>query len=658
MADVQLSDLNAALGMARADLASLESPLMVFDELDRLRVTEQALEQPVTDDATIIAHRQLLEFIDGLQEHTAMMLVGRCPILETDAYVELDGLTAHQVGMLAADWQVHLTPTDVQRLYEYTTGNPRLVTLCLMLYQREEQAGQRNEMSGLLTHLPKEPALQPLLVRLWSRLSPGEQQMLNQLSVFRSAVPDDGWDEQRLDLERLIAQRLVQQDGRGGIVLLPFLRELVLANLPTEHREILHIQAATVRATRAEYTAAAYHFAQGGDEKAAVQLWFVHRQQEIGRGQADAARAIFLPLSKNRLGQGEQKALGIIRAELHQLRGESAAGLEGLGSADWSTASEMSTWAKELSADFEEALGQPERALQTYGEALVLNTRLQSQAAHFRQKRAVIQITQRELQAAWTEARLAQYETNRLIGYLKLEEGRYEEAHESYQLALAFARQAGSQANVARMNRSISALYGRQQKLEEAYDYADKAMGYYEDTGDRLNLERTRLDLAASYLDAKRYEEVVTLIPSALSFFTAIQNPYYIAIASTNLAEAYLELGELAQAERYARQVLAQEEPNAFPYALYTLGGVFERQNAHHKAAAYFGEAIQIAQRNADPFIEAYAWRSLGHAQGRLGHNDDSIAAFERSLALFEQLQLVDEVGATRQMMPEMAGIW
>jgi hypothetical protein len=63
----RIKDPSLAVGLARSDLATLNHPLLCFDELDFLR--------PLTHGTERANHTQLLEFIDSLRGHSAMILI-------------------------------------------------------------------------------------------------------------------------------------------------------------------------------------------------------------------------------------------------------------------------------------------------------------------------------------------------------------------------------------------------------------------------------------------------------------------------------------------------------------------------------------------------------------------------------------------------------
>lgn len=643
-------DPHLATGLAQADLAQLQErgirPLLCIDELDVLlpRDAEPAAE----------AHMQLLAFLDSLRRRVALLFVSQRPVLDGDLYQELTGLPPFQIGELLQRAAITATSAEVEQLYAYTQGNPRLLVLCLALHEPAETIGET------LLRLPQATALQPLLHRLWPRLTTGERRLLQQLSVFRTVAPDDGWQDDELHLQSLRQRRLLSHDGRGGVQLLPALRTLIYNQLSPDLKQTLHQQAAAIRQLRGEYTAAAYHYSQAGEEAAAITLWYTQRASEVRRGQASAAMNIFRDMRTQHLTAPLRQALLEIRSELRLLNGEIASGLAELEAQDWGKVSESGVRLHALQGDFLETLGYPDAAVTTYQAGINVATRLLNQIVALHRRQGTVQIRQRELTQAWRAARLAQLETHHLVGVLHKEEGRYTDAYLAYQSALALAESLHHDEGLARTHRHLANLCSRQQKFTEAINHAQAALHYYEQIGDRLNEEIMRSTLSAIYIDSGNFQEAIAPAQRALPFLKSIKATHVAANTAVNLAEAYCALGDCANATRYAQEVLDQEERHAYPYALYTMGKVKRAEGNDSAAQTYFHNAATVAHSNGDCFMEAYAWHALGllhlmHQQIAEGHT-----ALRTALRLFEQLQInpperTDAEHRLRQVAGEMA---
>ena len=79
--------------------------------------------------------------------------------------------------------------------------------------------------------------------------------------------------------------------------LLPAIRDTIYhALLPQAEKELLHLEAATLRAQYGQFTAAAYHYAAGGEPQLALRLLYTECESAINQGQAEAALPILQQL--------------------------------------------------------------------------------------------------------------------------------------------------------------------------------------------------------------------------------------------------------------------------------------------------------------------------------------------------------------------------
>lgn len=160
-------------------------------------------------------------------------------------------------------------------------------------------------------------------------------------------------------------------------------------------------------------------------------------------------------------------------------------------------------------------------------------------------------------------------------------------------------------AGIALVQRNLGILAGHQGDAENAIYYHQQALAFYEQIGDQVRTEEVRSNLAAVYIQFKQFIAAREPAQRALTFFEARKNSYWIAQNTSNLATIYFELGDLAQAQHYAEQTLDQEEPQSYPYALFTLGQVRRAQERWGEADAYFEHVRRLAEQNEDTFLLA-----------------------------------------------------
>lgn len=637
-----VDDLNLAAALLRQDLAALtvRPPILCFDDLEHLAAGSLA--------SPIPAHTQLLDLIEGLRGVAPLLLISQRSLAVSDVQFELSGLAVDNVIQLWEAAGRTLAPTDAERIHTYTGGNPRLLTLMLTLWLNSDEA---------TTLLDSDEATRPLLPafqRLWRRLSAEERHTLQLLSVYQSYAPEDVLAP--AILAALTRLRLIERDGAGGVSMLPALAPIVRDDLAPDLRERLHRAAAVVRLERGEHTAAAYHFAQSGQEAMAVQAWFPQRRQALARGEADAARAIFAALPTQQLGSAERKALTMIRAELHQLAGEAEAGLAELTQGGEPDESEAAGQLWMLRGELEEALGYPDKALSSYSEGLQMTARLLGRLTALHQRRGRLLRRGRQLEASWEQIHRGEYDLTILRGLLREEEGAYDGALAAYSQARALADQLDDDSLRAQAERQLAAVYGRRQQLDEAVRHASAAIAIYERIGDRVNLEKLRSNLAFIYVQTRQFQAALEVGAQAYTFFCAVRDPHFAAATGANLAEASYELGDYAKAARYAAEVLELGDRFTAPYARFTLGQIALARQDTDTAAVEFAQSMALAQQNDDPYMVAYAERAVGEARFAANDQPAAHAHISSALARFQQLAIPGEIAATEQLLAKMMG--
>lgn len=622
---------DVALSLIRYDLGQIKGglPLLCFDEMDLLNPAEKE------------SHAQLLEFLVSLQGLTPLLVMGQQLVLEPDALYTLTGLEKPDLENLLAQAQIQLSPDNLARLRAHTQGNPRLVELFIALHQSGES------MTDVLSNQAGVPSVEFLLDRIWRRLSDVEQDRLTELAVFRRPAPGDAWD--RDDLNHLITRHLVQADDQGGVMVLPAFKEVIYPALGPEYRQALHLKAATIRAMRGEYTAAAYHYLKGQQPQVAIWLWHEHQTQEINQGQAETALLLLREISPEQLTRADQEALSVINSTLNKLLGQYERAQGELRRTFWHSPT-LKTQARRLEGDIAELKSEFSRAQRAYREGLETVERLISEKALFRKNLAWVLTRERDLDQAFHQARLAEYEIEDLLGYIQEERGNYAEAERYYRSALALTKTLRHTRGEAKTCNNLANLLSRQGKFDEAMAYRQQAGQLFERIHDLAKLAEVRVNLAFDYNLADQPEAAIAPATEALEMFERLGEAYGLAVAAQNLAEAHLALGNLAEAEQFARQVVQTEEDNTLPDGLRVLGEVKLKQKNYAAAEQYIREAINVAQQIDDRFLEAYAWRALAQTYQAQKRKKEADEACEKAITLFEDLGLTTEVEKTKRM--------
>lgn len=632
----QTLNTDLALGLLRDDLHALGQPLLCFDELDRLGDLMQRHPQ----------HSQLLEFIDTLQAETPLLLIGQQVPLDARHHIHLEGLAVADMPHFFAQTGLNTAPLPWQQLHHLSHGNPRLLEIMAALYQSGES----------LPEPRRAPALISLLERLWKRLDGSHHRLLGQLAVFQQPAPADVWPADLVD--QLTRRRLLQPDAQGGLTLLPLIQEILQTQLPPEQRDQFHQQAAQVWAERGAYTAAAYHLWQAGEAETAVSLWYPHRQLEIERGQATAARHIFGQISLHRLPKAAQQQLQQIRNQLYLLTGEADKVLAEAGRIAWPSTFEGQRGKTAVLAQEARAttiLGNHDAARDRYDEAILTLGQLTNDILDQQFIRTTTHFLLGDKQAALAEVTRAKYETARLEGFVHWRLGNFREAHTHLANARTLAHTLNNPKAIAQAERLLLHNSSHAGQLAQAQQHAEAAICYYRQVGDQFNIAGTQANLATAYINARNYPAAIPPSEQALAFFQKINSTSWIAAISSNLAEAYFETGNVTQAKTMAFAVLQLEDPYSHPYALYTLGLIHQHEQAPANAQESFRRGITIAQQSGDTFIEAYLQRALGTLYRHQQQPKPAQASLETARTLFANMQLTAEVERTEAELLQLA---
>jgi len=265
-------ETTSATAIVRQALQNLRErtikPLLCFDELDLLQSAQQG------------EHAQLLAFIGSLRTEVAILVMGQQVLLEAHSFCTLEDLSFAETQQMLAAADIRLNASESQFIHTYTHGNPRLIELFITLQRDEAMTNSKPTIDGkaviaLFQRTQNTPPLEFFLDRIIRRLEPAECAILKALAVFRTPAPADLWQNKTMGwaFNRLRQRRLVLADQMGCVTILSVYRTIIYNLLASQDRLELHKTAAEIRAGRAAYTAAAYHWIQAGQPEKALLQW-------------------------------------------------------------------------------------------------------------------------------------------------------------------------------------------------------------------------------------------------------------------------------------------------------------------------------------------------------------------------------------------------
>jgi len=638
---LQLAHALTVLHYALAQLKRRDqTPLLCVDEVDLLQPTEKG------------DHAQILTLLNSLRGLAPLLLIGQQALLDADQVCRLDGLGPEDVVRMLRHTGVDLTDTDRQRLYAYTQGNPLLVALFSALYASGES------IPVLLRELSAAPPLEFLLSRIAHRLEHTARGVLMELAVYRHVAPADVWHRANTApaLRTLMQHRLVQEDGQGGLILLPAYRTVLYNCLPDEKRRALHVKAAQVAAERGAYTEAAYHWIGAEQLEQAIWLWRAYQQQEINQGRGGAALHLFRSIKTRPLDVQAKEVVTLICAHLERLTGGAPQALEDLHSILWQTpilAVEADMLEGVIANDRSE-FGHAERVQQ---RALATAEQLApARLAHLHKGLGWMHMRTRALDAAWREAQLARYEAENFQGYVAELRCHYADAEAFYRAALDVARALGHKEGIAKTCHNLAGLYARLGRFEAAIAHLREADECLEQIGKITDLLSAQINWAFVFNLAGQHDPAVAALQKARAQFRAYNielPPWQDALIQQGLAEAYLGLADLDAAQQHVERAIALEEEDILPDSYRTYGEIMLQRNRLDEAERTIRLSLDLLARDEEPdsYLSGYAWRVL--AQVHAAHGDQAAAQHARRMAIesFQDIHLSYEIEKTEWML-------
>lgn len=619
-----------------------------------LRFTVQQLSQPLllcVDEADLLqsgeheAHGQLLTFLQSLRGLMPVLLIGQRVAMDTEHHVTLTGLTPITVKQWLLQQRIQLSEPEHQQLYAYTKGTPHLVKLFLMLHQVGEALPQ------LLQTLSAMPSLEFLLGRMLLRLTDQQRGLLMELAVIEGVAPADAWQQAWAGtLQLLMEYSLVQSDGEGGIWLLPLYRQTIASQLEPERLQELHERAAQLYAARGQYTIAAFHYARTAQPVRAIYLWRAYQQQEINVGQAHTALTIFRAFSADDLRPVDREALQLILAHLGKTVGSWTHAYADLQSILKYT-SVLSVEAQELAGVIATELGKIAEAETHFQRALdIAGQHLDGNLARIHKGRGWAYLEEKELSRAWQEAQLAAYEAENFKGYVQEEACVYPEAETYFRQALDIAEAIGHEEGIAKTCNNLFGLYAKLGRFDDAHRYWQRADRAYRHLGKTLSIAGCQTNLIYLYNLSGKFEEALAAAKALERYLAERQ----LTVASRLqgiidqcMAEAYLGLGDWANATHHAQAVVDREERRVLPDAYRVLAEAYLAQGKVTEAAYLASNAVYFAKENEDRYLEAYALRITGKIYQQLEQIETALQAWADATEIFTALQLPHEVART-----------
>ncbi|XP_028400833.1 tetratricopeptide repeat protein 28-like [Dendronephthya gigantea] len=262
--------------------------------------------------------------------------------------------------------------------------------------------------------------------------------------------------------------------------------------------------------------------------------------------------------------------------------------------------------------------------------------------------------------------------SNEGLGRVYFELGQYEEAINSYKIALDASTAIGDKARIANIRALVDACYEASGEERRAIEYLKKGLEGGTASDDRrkiavshrnlcdCNLSLERIAEVNRGLGSRRYcqlernEEAVQCFEQMLRLMTVIgdkkgiadakmslgrfSNPALEAQNSIDVGNAYVNLGHYDQAIDCFRNSLQIATAIGNQYGIARanmyLGDVYKRLKDYEKAISYLIESLKISTTIGNTYLMAESNRQLGNIYYSLGKGEIAISHWKKALEL------------------------
>jgi tetratricopeptide (TPR) repeat protein len=226
----------------------------------------------------------------------------------------------------------------------------------------------------------------------------------------------------------------------------------------------------------------------------------------------------------------------------------------------------------------------------------------------------------------------------RNLGRIYWHQGRYRQALDSCQQALAVAREAGDLPAEQRASSALGTVCFSLGHRAEALGHGRRALAIARQLHDRAAEEKAIGNLGKMHLGFGRYPQAMDHFQQALTIACQLGDHLGEGIAHGNLADLLARLGHHDQALRHCQQAIRLHREIGSrtnqPGILDQLGTLHARLGHHHEALDHHRQALTIARETGNRNAEGHALDNLGTAHTLLGHHHKALDLHRQALTI------------------------
>ncbi len=213
-------------------------------------------------------------------------------------------------------------------------------------------------------------------------------------------------------------------------------------------------------------------------------------------------------------------------------------------------------------------------------------------------------------------------------GMVEFEKGNYDKTVELYLNALKMKEEIKDFQGESTVLINLANVYYERNHPEKALEIFNQALSLKIKLGDKKGQGIVFSNLGNISLDLKQYKTALDYYFKNKKLAQEIKDTLQIAIANRTIANVYLKIGNIKEAEALARQaysVMRDNNDRHFTQCLTLLGKVYYMKKDYHLSIEYLLEAYNNGKKNKTPFLSLESCEYLVKNYEKLKQLDGSL---------------------------------
>jgi CHAT domain-containing protein len=229
------------------------------------------------------------------------------------------------------------------------------------------------------------------------------------------------------------------------------------------------------------------------------------------------------------------------------------------------------------------------------------------------------------------------------LGIVYRAQGHYEQSLAAFEEALSIRKRVDQKWGVAETLDNLGLLYQSEANREKALDSFEQGLAINRQLGNREILSDSQLAIGRLYRESGEYEKAFEHYQRSLEASAGGGISWQHAETLREVGELRLDQGRYQEARKFFEQALAAQQSSgdkaASARTLTAIAALELKLHRYAEALKDAGRARQLGEAAGNPEVMWAADTASGRALRSLGRTSEARAAFDRAIALVEQLR-------------------